>query len=132
MNLQPAELRIGNRLRPNHVVDPENIPLLGYSICAGHIAYSEERLNYDWEPILLKPEILEKVGFVNFPSGNIDRWKKERFYLESNWFASPGKYKFNWENMDHTGSTPNTNIQYLHQLQNLYFALCGLELEINL
>jgi hypothetical protein len=130
--IDPKELRIGNRLSPRRVLDPENIPLAGYSICAGHIAYSIERLNYDWGPIRLTPEILEKVGFVNFPSGNIDRWKKGRLYLESNWLGSPGEYKFKWENMDHTGSTPNTKIQYLHQLQNLFFALQGTELEIKL
>lgn len=83
------------------------------------------------DPIPLTPEILENIGFENFPSGSLDRWKLVRFYLESS-MHSKEVFQFRWENMDNTGSAPTTKIKYLHQLQNLYFALCGEELKVHL
>jgi len=129
--ITPQELRIGNRLRPLRILDPENTPICGYSICAGHLAYSIERLNYDWEGIIVSKDVLENCGFKNYPSGSLDRWRLNRFYLECSWYAKE-TFIFRWENMDHTGAAPTTKIKYLHQLQNLYFALTGTELVIKL
>ena len=62
-------------------------------------------------PIPLTPEILEKVRFAGtiFPA-----------QLS---ISDSGKYY--WGNI-------NVELKYLHQLQNLYFALTGEELEIKL
>lgn len=83
------------------------------------IGFAEEIDVHHFEPIELSPEILEKAGltksdkvdiaytisiFTNLPDGKIHRYHKEGL------------------------SEP----KYLHQLQNLYFALTGTELEINL
>lgn len=91
----------------------------------------EQPLLVTMKPIPITPEILDKAGFHNYPSGSIDRWKKNRLYIESSMWMKD-QYRFKWENMDHTGSTPITKIKFVHQLQNLYFALTGTELEINL
>ena len=148
--VDPKQVRIGNWLSGTDDYNNYPMPVCVIGVDAKNIYFRFSGDNFDEElriqevyggikdlcnetfGIPLTHEILERAGFVNFPSGNIDRWKKERFYLESNWFGAQGQYKFKWENMDHTGNTPNTKIQYLHQLQNLYFSLTGEELEINL
>lgn len=60
-------------------------------------------------PIPLTPEILEKAGFgIKEPSGTFA------------WKFSPA------------GDVLNVSCQYVHQLQNLYFALTGNELNVEL
>lgn len=89
------------------------------------------------EPIPLTPEILEAAGFKEYSGKHFDGW------------AHYGEYKGNSPFEDGFVATlviddrnrPRTEIQeliigrqlqYLHQLQNLYFALTGQELEIKL
>lgn len=76
------------------------------------------------EPIPLTPEILEKCGFDPTSKG---------FFKHPNWYNVSLKYirgtyslRFNFTDI------VATNIDYVHQLQNLYFALTGEELTINL
>lgn len=75
----------------------------------------EIRNLYEIEPIPLSSEILEKCGLINnevFPAIEYFSIKDGSLYFERNYTA--------------------VNIEYLHQLQNLYFALTGEELVINL
>ena len=75
---------------------------------------------YDCSPIPITAEILEKAGFVPHEYLNC-------FYLESDaddfriWYIN-NEYTFDKQYV----------IKFLHQLQNLTFALTGEELEINL
>ena len=69
-------------------------------------------------PILLTPEILDKCGFEKLNSGN-RRFNKIVLMCES-----VSNYLLK--------DIPLTPIKYLHQLQNLYFALSGKELEVKL
>ena len=72
------------------------------------------------EPIPLTPEILVKAGFVksiNFDNTYIKLIKGESFILKD---CKDGTF------FVYTG----IRCQYLHQLQNLYFALTGEELNI--
>jgi len=73
-----------------------------------------------FEPIPLTPEILEKAGFVNSES-------IELFFELTGFKISDGKIL-------HTHFKRDRGVQILnlHQLQNLYFALTGEEIEINL
>lgn len=89
----------------------------------------------DLRPIPLTPELLEKCGFEKFPydaddedveywilklpeSGQISYYKPGEFFVSDT--HSPDFYG------------AKVNITHLHQLQNLYFALTGEELQINL
>ncbi len=86
-----------------------------------HLGMGATCLYSDLKPVALTEELLLKLGFVK--KGK--RWSKDWFYLwEDNYnivFAlaemqeSIGKY---------------LNIEHVHQLQNLYFALTGEELTI--
>lgn len=71
----------------------------------------------DWDkPIPLTEEVLLKCGFLNF--GN--RWMRSELPLDI--IMSNGLYM----------SYVVNEIKYLHQLQNLYWCLCGKELDVNL
>ena len=85
------------------------------------------------EPIPLTPEILEKCGFVCENANEDDRYYHLRLSNE--------KYcDLSFIIGDKNGFTevclfPYENVfryQYLHQIQNIYFCLCGEELKINL
>lgn len=84
-------------------------------------------------PILLTPEILDKAGFIKqvfetFVSYDMDFIKDDVFIS----FVMPDlKCKFVAAKYDF-GDAVTLNIKYLHQLQNLLFALTGQELEVNL
>ena len=74
-------------------------------------------------PIPLTPEILVKAGFECSSKG---------FWIHPNWYNLSLKYMrgthaLRCNFMDIVAN----NIDYLHQLQNLYFALTGQELPIN-
>ena len=73
-----------------------------------------------FHPIPLTPEILEKCGFKKslngYCYGMITRDGKNRFSI----FAD-GAFKLGTQDL-------SVNIHHLHQIQNLYFALTGEEL----
>lgn len=107
MNAQ--ELRIGNYIS-NGVLP----------IKAG---YDQVRFAEIFEPIPLTEEWLLKFGFVfrgiyyHFPLNDI--FKLEQYKHKNSFWLRHGK-----ESID------CTRINYVHQLQNLYFALTGQELTI--
>lgn len=76
-----------------------------------------------YDPIPITPEILEKAGFVRESGAYIiqldDSGNHLSFVKNDNGFVC----------LSHM---LNNVLKYLHQLQNLYFALCGSELNINL
>ena len=73
-----------------------------------------------YEPIPLTPEILVKAGFVN--------GKLNKFYVFGNGNLTVEGYEADYNGL-YIGNIKNI---YVHQLQNLYFALTGDELNIEL
>jgi len=85
----------------------------------------------DIEGIPLTPEILEKCGFKKQNNG----WNKnKKSEYDENYFGlfdhnyCSGKLDLKYN----VGNGPIPSIKFLHQLQNLYFAISGQELEVNL
>ena len=80
------------------------------------------------EPIPLTPEILEKAGFEEFPDSSglygYEAFTKGNCYVEISPTRGIGVSIGSMETAQ--------SIKYLHQLQNLYFALTGEELNIKL
>lgn len=120
--IKASELRLGNWLGSRWVSTPERVDYFQVNSIRG---------GEDWsmiEPIPLTPEILEKAGFGR---DNDCTWA-ERYILnkevEANTIEKEGDgyafYASEW--------TFGKPFQHLHQLQNLFFALCGKELEIDL
>jgi hypothetical protein len=84
-----------------------------------------------YKPILLTPEILEKCGFVKQPSSdNV----VDLYFYGTNPINGDFLITLNWvrERQFPFYQNRTFELKSLHQLQNLYFALTGDELEINL
>lgn len=106
------ELRIGNYLN----IDGLAAPIGAGWFCASDRGHTLPK----HEPIPLTPEWLERMGFIensikDYCLGGICVFP---YHGEGEWFARIG--------MGEEG----TPLRYAHQLQNLYFALTGKELEI--
>jgi hypothetical protein len=115
--MKASELRIGNWV--------QGASRGGYEQATGRMIFQLEDNKLNVLPIPLTPEILEKAGF-NMEGKYI--WLKIDEAFELCTFASgtPGVglyFEGQW-----LGDTFN----YLHQIQNLFFALTGEELNIEL
>ena len=116
--INPVELRIGNFIyRQNGFHDKIS-------------AYDFEHANFEaLNPIPLTPEILGKSGFDSGVGG---------FFIkdsDGDWLLFNGLVNGVLEpDMYYTGAniSEKAKPKYLHQLQNLYFALTGEELKIEL
>jgi hypothetical protein len=128
--VKASELRHGNLVYQDGAIE-KVVGIVDNKITIqGTIRYTAKEEAY--EPIPLTPELLEKCGFENLtlkltgdtnleinPDGDeydvFIRQQDENNYLQQDFvFLTKASFK------------------YLHQLQNLYFALTGSELEINL
>jgi hypothetical protein len=133
--IQANELRIGNLFWENYG---------GYKIVSGINCHKNEFPitvdahgigftaigRFDLEsiqPISLTPEILEKCGFdsINFdnPNSNVDFTFTNNPQYWIQYHTDVDQYIFYG-----TSNSIEKPIKYLHQLQNLYFALTGEEL----
>ena len=128
--MQANELRIGN-----WVNDMVGTPLKVVAITEDdRIIYSADGGNYLFEikyakGIPLTPEILERCGFEqtsNFHPEGPTHTLKHRNGIT---FEVCYLYKM-VDVVENIGRIRIQNIEHLHQLQNLYFALTGSELEI--
>jgi hypothetical protein len=103
--MKAQELRIGNYLKKDVVV----------KIDARSIFDIWEETK-EYQPILLTEEWLLRFGFVSNPYQ--DRYENKSIHVQCN--KTRGVTELWIENMPH--------IKYVHQIQNLYFALTGEEL----
>jgi hypothetical protein len=153
-NLQPRELRIGNLLRDKisktelkviglaeenistYVIDGDKFPLKnGWEIEPIPLTDKFPLKNgWEIEPIPLTEEWLLKFGF-KFRNTN----KQYGWYLEVSknrvltWCHSKEiSLDFDLEDYDYNNTLFDFNCEYIHRLQNLYFALTGTELTIKL
>jgi hypothetical protein len=118
--IHPNECRIGNKVQS---------PLVKGAIATINGILSNKGFIVDYTPtaeniypIHLTPEILEACGFHSRP--------EQRHYI-----FFDNKILFEYWQLDGSivieGGFIGRKIKYLHQLQNLFFALTGIELEIN-
>lgn len=127
------ELRIGNWIRQskrNNGIDciEEDLQVKNINSKGLNIASNECPIYYEWqwfESIPLTGEILEKCGFEKVKNGLGLRCVNQG--NESTINSLFNGYPITLE--VYGSRTPLWNIKYLHQLQNLYFALTGKELE---
>jgi hypothetical protein len=111
------ELRLGNWL----LQDGTNYINVGIIQKNFYATAINERNITRFEPVPLTPEILEKCGFER-----LDRFFEKDEIILLLVGGDTILYYYS------TKSDKRTEIQYLHQLQNLYFALVGEELNIEL
>lgn len=113
--IQANELRIGNWVSKNGI----SVRVEYYFLNDDHYGLLDGGIDYN--PIPLTAEILAKCGA---------QWDGDDYY---NLIDSSDEILINWSEsglrVDHI-ELPH--IKYVHQLQNVYFALTGKELEVKL
>lgn len=122
-------MRIGNWL-----MTPGPLGIEPFKVSAGFIKMVADSGSFGIvQPIPLTPEILEKAGFVVEGTGSVKKYTKLDFEgtglvtdAEDGVVSVWVQIWSSWEYIDHKARL------YLHQLQNLYFALTGEELNIEL
>ena len=133
--IKSSELRIGNYLQG----DPLDIPKIqifhnGITKITGFgISAIESGSITSLNPIPLTPEILEKCGFVCENANEDDRYYHLR--LKNEKYCDLSLVIGDKNGICEVTLFPYEDYfryQYLHQIQNLYFALTGEELIINL
>ena len=116
------ELRIGNLIeyRIQDDLDDRKDWWEVSKIDATDLCILESNIDYDFRPIPLTEEWLLKFGFEKqHNEDDFDYWFKKGFCDDIFWEHSEGFC----HNLNYGGE-----IKYVHQLQNLYFALTGEEL----
>ena len=122
--MKPNELRIGN-----WITKPD-----GREDRVGEIYYdsvwiTNEGCDYGYniiKPVKLTEEWLEMFGFEYWENPSTKQWQRPGCWLILE--INLDNNKFIWE--QHDILNKYVELDYVHQLQNLYFALTGNELEI--
>lgn len=112
--IQAKELRINNWVNSNLTNN--------YSQASAADIYNINQDQSVVDPIPLTEEILLNCGFKKF----YDIFLYDRFR-----FDYKKSYKY-WYVTDRETNAYLTKIEFLHELQNFYFALTGTELKINI
>jgi hypothetical protein len=133
--IQASEVRIGNwvKLKFNPKYPATKLEITVKSIDYDFLLHAEYYINGDFlheiDPIPLTPEILEKVGFEKLGVEEDDIFYRLPFgYLLGKQLTISGYFEFDGKFITHG----KPEIKYVHTLQNLYFALTGTELTIEL
>jgi hypothetical protein len=110
--MKANELRIGNWVMVFPVKNPQQVCDVMFDSVNTESVFGQ---HYgEVEPIQLTEEWLLKFGFISNPHSNEFYGKNMIFH---NWMKDRGYISWGF-----------TQIEYVHQLQNLYFALTGEEL----
>ena len=129
--MEANELRIGNLIeyRIQDDLDDRKDWWEVSKIDATDLCILESNIDYDFRPIPLTEEWLLKFGFnKEYQKGyiGIDVCNSDFVLTEP---LKMGEWQTNYTFQFETGSVPKfKEIKYVHQLQNLYFALTGEEL----
>lgn len=134
--LKPEELRIGNIVLSKEGDYIRILAMFDKSVRNEIYTISNEKFKYeedDTDGIPLTPEILEKCGFIDRSGTIANRMSFGLTLFDSQefcWYIQDGFMRYQSKGMGFTTSL--THIKFLHQLQNLYFALTGNELIVNI
>lgn len=137
--IDKRELRIGNKVgSPKHDLSVATIQ----GMATNNIVMLEEVKTYDFfseiEPIPLSDEWLRKFGFTTLDAesdivvwGMDDNSNGEEFSIITDGLDAPKPIVYYFE-YDLGYRDVRKEIKFIHQLQNLYFALTGEELTIRI
>jgi len=122
--MEAKELRIGSMLNTfvGRVLGQRQMVIVDLN----HLKHIQEGNKYGYEPIPLTAEWLERCGFEK----NCDEWSNysEDKNVEKSICLDQDDDEIYYSAGE--GVRLSVNIEYVHQLQNLYFALTGEELTI--
>lgn len=128
MSISPEELRIGNLVIAKNIFNGNQMTVDGIGLTVFFKGMHVGEYVKDIEGIDLTPEWLERCGF-EYAEGFADDYTKQPITLYNN----PFKKGWTIENLfGHQITEDLLVVEYVHQLQNLFFALTGKELNIKL
>ena len=120
--MKAKELRIGNWVQFRHTETPVRVTLDDFVR-----EYNEEHLE-EYEPIPLTEEWLKRFGFEQMKLYTGDNcFVKEKFCVLCDGQLKNCDLRLTFD----SDQTIRIKLDYVHQLQNLYFALTGEELTKN-
>lgn len=125
--LKASELRIGNYVKNNSYSKLEFNEVMGVSKYFVEGSFGTTEIE-DISPIPLTPEWLERFGFEKSYHGITSKrieFTKNKIILQSLWHEE-GTPNVRW-NINHLNCN---GFSYVHQLQNIYFALTNTELTL--
>lgn len=135
--IKASDLRIGNRVlyKPYGNRDGEPVIIAGLMGMKAYFSkYNNEGgMFHHLQPIPITPDILQQFGFVD-PANNgwglrlyLNEADELVWYLQDQQFHGEARIKYQTRG---SGFTRDFGIRYVHQLQNLFHALTGTELEL--
>ena len=110
------------------VVGIDNVGFSEYPIWVEGLENTGNEVYNDFEPIPLTEDYLLKFGF-NYIR-NVNEYHNRKIN-EGAYYLKPVGDVYNHWYLYHKTKMITENIQHVHQLQNIYFALTGEELTIN-
>lgn len=130
--IEASELRIGN-----YVLHKTGVRILPVKCTFQHFQLLSQESSKDMFPIALKPEILLKCGFIENKKYHLLPDARE-FILTLPVMGNNKNEIYGYLNSNkesYARATVNdlvisNNFYYLHQLQNVYYAIVGKELEV--
>ena len=130
MNIKATELRIGNYIKLMfNYEDYEAIQVTSDELVM------VDKKQADYEPLPLTEEWLFKFGFNHIDKSDNDYItytdSNHEYYLQLDVRRKDGKYSILDNSFDDLRDFSMVDIMYVHQLQNMYFALTGEELVLN-
>lgn len=135
MEIQAKELMIGNFVDANGVITKiESFDFSGINTCFDNMSPSYFDCEFKFSElkgIPLSEEILLKCGFSLFTNSNSHNSNDLIIYHSKINICYNNSYK-KFYMFDHGIDTIYRGFQFLHELQNLYFALTGEELTVNI
>jgi hypothetical protein len=113
-NMKPSDLRIGNLIyMPNG-----NVGKVGYEVIRAFVVLEPKP---DYKPIELTEEYILRFGFEKFSGVGLFRIVNKDLTMSL-------MIAFTGIHYTLSITAPSSPIKYVHQLQNIYFALVGEEL----
>lgn len=134
--IKAEELRVGNRVLVNRFEDDDPWETTVEEIEAMHITASLIPRGGTWvkyedlNPIPLTPEWLERLGFTTDGAGDDNHNEPLWNHPNTSYQFSDGSLVYNGESYDDWHDIGS--VDYVHQLQNLFYWVTGEELQINL
>lgn len=134
--MKASELRIGNLVyvtdNLTNLIFKEITPINIHNLM--HLTgWDKSPVDIEFEPIPLTEEFLLKFGFKNIDKGGNDYITytdpNHDYYLQLDVRIKDNKYLILDNSFDDLRAFSMVDIEYVHQLQNLYFALTGNELK---
>jgi hypothetical protein len=134
--MKANELRIGNLVYVSdnltNLIFQEITPINIHNLM--HLTgWDKSPVDIEFEPIPLTKEFLLKFGFKNIDKGGNDYITytdpNHDYYLQLDVRRKDNKYLILDNSFDDLRAFSMVDIEYVHQLQNLYFALTGNELK---